>query len=83
MTDITFAETVDAPETDRDFDDRLQLVLLVIEDLFSAVFMAAAAGRTAHVEVPDERTATLFRTALKSTDRYRPAERLVSFVVRG
>lgn len=83
MTDITFAEPVEAPEADTDFDDRLKLVLLVIEDLFSAVFQAAAAGKPAHVEVPDERTATLFRTALKSTDRYRPAERLVNFVVRG
>jgi hypothetical protein len=33
--------------------------------------------------VPDERTADLFRTALNSTDKFRPAEKLVNFVVRG
>ena len=83
MTDITVAEERPVAESDPDFDDRLRLVIMVIEDVFSAVFKAAASGVPARVEVPDERTADLFRTALNSTDKFRPAEKLVNFVVRG
>lgn len=83
MSDITFHDAIPMVEADKDFDDRLQLVVMVIEDLFSAVFKAAASGKQADVEVPDERTADLFRAALQTTDRYRPAEKLVNFVVRG
>lgn len=84
MADIAIRdEPVLEPEPDiRDFDDRLRLVLMVIDDLFSAVFKAAASGVPARVEVPDEETADLFRAALATTEKFRPADKLVDIVVR-
>ena len=60
----------------------IALVVLAVDRLGPASFRAATIGKPVQVEVPDERTASVFRAALEETRARRPTDRLISLVVR-
>ena len=60
----------------------IELVVLAVDRLGPASLRAASIGRPVEVEVPDERTASIFRAALDETRARRPTDRLISLVVR-
>ena len=58
------------------------LVALAMDRLTPALFRASIIGVPVTVEVPDERTAEVFRAALAQTRTGRPTDRLVEVVAK-
>jgi hypothetical protein len=70
------------PASVRQPPNDVDLVVLAVDRLGPASLRAASIGRPVQVEVPDERTASVFREALEATRARRPTDRLISLVVR-
>ena len=62
--------------------DGAALVALAMDRLTPALLRASIIGVPVTVEVPDERTAEVFRAALAKTRSRRPTDRLVDVVVK-
>ena len=62
--------------------DSATLVALAMDRLTPALVRASIIGLPVTVEVPDERTAEVFRAALEQTRAARPTDRLVEIVVK-
>ncbi len=62
--------------------DSVTLVALAMDRLTPALLRASIIGVPVTVEVPDERTAEVFRAALAKTRSGRPTDRLVEVVAK-
>ena len=62
--------------------DGAALVALALDRLTPALLRASIIGVKVTVEVPDERTAEVFRAALEKTRAGRPTDRLVEVVAK-
>ena len=71
-----------APPRDEGEIDGAALVALAMDRLTPALLRASIIGVPVTVEVPDERTAEVFRQALAKTRSGRPTDRLVEVVAK-